>query len=311
MSKVQIETFLEDNLDVEIEVMDVYSLGEGNNIAVNMATEQQKLEMLKNKSKLKDIVNNEGKGYYINEFLTPEENEKRTHERQIFQKNRRSTANKVEMSFFKGGLKIQNEKFKKKVTTPEPVNFLTLTEEELDQIMKIKTPQGQRVVADGNAMIGFSCPVSTHAEINQAHTKVKLKYPQAKHIVCTYQIPGTEPYYNANYCDDGDIGIGRRILDLMDRNKITSRVNFVARYSDGTKLGGKRFQMYLDAAKNAIEALPYNWLTQTNQQVNRANTTWKPTQPKYNKVVRGGYQNPREGRTCTRRQYILPSEQHP
>ena len=211
-------------------------------------------------------------------------------------------ANRDEMSFFKGGLKIQNQQYKPKVTVPKPGDLLSLTEEELDEIFKIKTLQGTKVAAEGNVMIGFTIPANSYQQINAAYLKLKLKYPQAKHIVCVYQIPGAESYYNNNYCDDSNTGIGRRVLDLMSRNGITSRALFIARYSDGTKLGSKRFPMYLDAAKNTIEAMKYNPLTQTSQEVKQQRNE-RPKYGDFRSSNRG-----RSGRGGRMKTYVPPSD---
>ena len=232
-----------------------------------MDTVEEKRLIMKEKSKLKDVLNEDGEPYYINDNIDPKTTETRTRYRQIVQANKRNTANQVEMSFFKGGLKIQNQVYKNKVRVPQPADFLNLSMEEFDAVMAIKTPQGRRIVEGKNVMLGFSTPAQTHAEINRAYIKLKLKFPQAASITCSYQIPGIEKYYCSDYCDDGEYGAARKILEQMVKSKITSRAIFVVRYSDGSKLGPRRFPMYIEAATSAIEATPYNPLTLKEQRM--------------------------------------------
>ena len=286
-AKAQVKDFMYKNLETDVEIEDVYHVGDANPklLVAVLQSAEDKAEILKNKTKLKDVVNENGKKFYVSDYLTPEINEKRIRQRQIYQDNKRNTASQVEMAFFRGGLKIQNETYKSKVVVPEPADILNLQPEEFDQIMKIKIPPGQKVVEGNNALIGFSIPVKTHSEINKAYIKMKLKFPQATHIVCSFQIPGIETYFCSDYCDDGDTGAGRKILDMMVRNKITSRAIFVIRITDGSKMGYKRFEAYLKAAKNAIEETSYNPLTKTEQKIDHMFNDKKPTSQT---VGRGG-----------------------
>ena len=268
-AKVQVEAFLQDNLGLDMEVIDTFNLSsvETSPVVVCVKNQEEKRLILQNKSKLKDTVNAEGKGFFINDHQTPEINETKVHQRQIFQANKRNVASRVDMSFVKGSLKIQNETYKSKVRVPQPSEFLQLTPQEYDQIMEIKLQQGVKVSEQGNMLVGFTRPVNSFQEINQAYMKMKLKYPQAKHIVCAFKIPGEEQYYCSDYCDDGDHAVGRKILELMNKNEVNCRVIFVARYTDGTKMGPRHYAAYLEAAKNAIEQQQYNHLTKTTQTI--------------------------------------------
>ena len=79
IAKLQVEAFLEENLEITVNIVDMYHTGEAEprSIVVCLEQENQKTEILSKKSKLKDIVNRDGKQYYINELLSAEENEKR------------------------------------------------------------------------------------------------------------------------------------------------------------------------------------------------------------------------------------------
>ena len=279
--KAQLEDFFTETIGVEVDVIDHYKMGEEEPkpVVVTVADVEKKKEILQNKLKLKDITGSMGQSFYINEHLPADINEKKVRERQIFQANKRNTASQVQMSFFRGGLKIQNQQYKSKVEAPDPANFLLLTPEELDEIMAVKLHQGKQVSDnDGrNILAAFTTPAATHNEVNKAYAKMKLKFPQATHIVCTYVIPGQEVHYCQDFCDDGDYGVGRRVLAMMKRNNITSRAIFIVRYTDGTKLGTKRFPSYMEAATNAVNTSPENYLTKTSQRIQKKmNSPRKP-----------------------------------
>ena len=291
-AKLQLEDFFKQTIGVTVDAIDHYTVGTGENqaIVVNVEDFEQKGEILQNKSKLKNITSSSGSKFYINDHVPAEVNERKTRERQIFYANKRNTASTVEMSFFKGGLRIQNQRYRTKVTVPDPSNFLSMTSEEFEQIMSVKLHQGKQVSDEkgGNVLAAFTAPTATLNDVNKAYAKMKLQFPQATHIVGSFSVPGQETYYCQDYCDDGDYGAGRRILDLMKKNNITSRAIFVVRFTDGTKLGGKRFPSYLDAAIDAINTSPENYLTKTSQRINKKQLS--PSKPRSTSVL------PRSGR---------------
>ena len=77
-----------------------------------IANQRQKSLILQNKKQLSLIQNAEGKGIFVNDFFSPEINEKRQKERAIYKRNQSNTASKLEMSVIKGGLKIAGKKYK-------------------------------------------------------------------------------------------------------------------------------------------------------------------------------------------------------
>ena len=299
IAKLQIKTFFTDSLGVATEIEDVYEVGDKDTKKLVVAFEdsEQKSEVLKNKMSLKGLVNKEGIPFYVNDHVSAEINEKRTRERQIFQDNKRNTANQLEMSFFRGGLKIQNEVYKSKVSAPSPSDILDLTEDEFKKTLDMPVQQGERVTATGNVIVGFNMCTTSHQEINKAYIKMKLKYPQSKHIVCVYNIPGIERHFCADYDDDGDTGVGRKLLGMMKNNNVSSRAIFLVRYSNGTKLGLDRFRLYMEAAKNAIKAHPYNKITKKEDVI----TSMSPQKKNdfFKKNARGNF-NGRGGTKQTR-----------
>ena len=99
---------------------------------------------------------------------------------------------------------------------------------------------------------------------------LKLMLPEATHIMCAYDIPGKESHYVHDYCDGGDYGVAKHILRLLINNKISSRAIFVVRFSkNGVKLGSKRIEYAVKAAKMAIDAHPYNYLCKTTQVIKK------------------------------------------
>ena len=147
------------------------------------------------------------------------------------------------------------------------MELLQLDQQELTEILNTNPAYGPLQKEKGGTSQGFTLAVKTYAEIRKAYMHMKLFYPDAEHIICAYSIPGMEDYYTQDSCDDGEHYAGQKLLDMMRRNDITSRVIFVVRYTDGTKLGPVRFDRILQAAQEAIKKAPFNKYAGVDQEV--------------------------------------------
>ena len=85
--------------------------------------------------------------------------------------------------------------------------------------------------------------------------------------MCGYIIDNSEDPDNKNFCDDDEIGGGRALLELLERNNITHRALFVIRYFGDNKIGQDRFVCIRNAAVSAIEKSPQNPYTGTTQEI--------------------------------------------
>ena len=201
-------------------------------------------------------------------MLPASEKEKRSRQREITSKNKRSTAHKVEMSFFKGALMIQNQSYKQKVQEPDYQSILQLSSEDIERILSSRVQQGELVHKEGNNFLGFSKCISTYQEIRETYINLKLRFPQASHIMCAYNIPGVDTYYSQDYCDGGDFGVGKHILQMMTKSGISSRAIFVARFSGHSrKIGEARITGAVQAAESVMQKHPINNITGIEQYV--------------------------------------------
>ena len=179
----------------------------------------------------------------------------------------------------------------------EPADFTKLSIEDLDRIMALKIKPGPVIRVDGGSLQGHILAVQNHQQIRDAFMNMKLNFPDANHVICAYLIPGIQTYYNRDSCDDGENMAGSKILEMMDYYQITSRVVFVVRYSNGTKLGQKRFEHILNTAKGAINAHPNNPYCEQKQGVQNIDFPKKkraPRKPYGKPKTFGGNQQPKK-----------------
>ena len=260
------------SLEQEVIIEDVFHMGNQDipTLAVVLQNQEEKRALLRSKSKLKGWSTNNGKPCYINSYTPTATNEKRDRLQEIFANNEEKDQednSRLQMEFVKGGLKIQNSMYRKKVTPPTLKELIDIDSERLKQIMAIPLNKGQEISTEGNRFVAFTAPAKNFQQIREMYMKMKLTFPSAKHIVCAYWIPGKEDHYCQDFHDNGEHGAGKRLLEMMKQNSITNRAIFVLRYCTDKKIGANRFTVYLKAAASAINLNPINGILQQNQQV--------------------------------------------
>ena len=251
----QVQQFFTSHLGFQLNVDNIYSIGskQPKPLIISLPSEKEKLQVLNLAKNLKDVKNRDGNGYYISEHLPKELSETKRRERDILRNNKLTAAHKVEISFFKGGLKIANETYRKKVTSPDPADILKLTEQDVECVLNIKLNRGEHVVTkDCTSFQAMTVSVQSHAEIRDAYMKMKLIYLRANHIICAYSIPGVDTYYSQDYCDDGEISAGRLLLKLLTDNNLTSKAIFAFCFAGKAKLGVQWFSSIVQAASNVL-----------------------------------------------------------
>ena len=205
--------------------------------------------------------------FFINDFLPAEMKEQRRREREIFRANELDQSSKIKMTVGRGGLSIEGEQYEKKVKAPEAIKVLSYPDKELNEICAMKVNKGIAIQKENNIFLGHILVTSTHKEINNAYMNLRLLFPQAKHIICAYVIPGLPKCYHEDYCDDGEVGAGNVLLKRMKKSGITNMTIFVIRIQNGPKLGCDRFDLILQAAKNVLECHPFNHINGREQQL--------------------------------------------
>ena len=104
---------------------------------------------------------------------------------------------------------------------------------------------------------GFAADVKDFDEVNKAYLLMRYQYPEARHIACAVQFHNANSILGSGQCDE-EYGCGRMLLELLQDAGAYNRLIFVVRKTDGAHLGANRFDGYLQAAKHAMNAKPYN-----------------------------------------------------
>ena len=247
----EVADFLDQALGISVEIENAYTMGSSNPkpIVVEFQTGADKRMILNEKSALKYYRSNNK--IFINDFVSLATQEKRRREKKVIADVKLQNQDAT-VEYTKAGLTIQGTPYRKKVTTPTPSELVNMSVKELDKVLHIKTRRGPPLKKDGSIFYAFHVDTNNHQEVRDAYKKIKLTQPNARHIPCAYSVPGCPP--NANdFCDDGEPGSGRVILNIIEEQGWEKCAIFVVRIYGGVKIGGDRFGCYEQATQNLMD----------------------------------------------------------
>ena len=257
---MELEQFFDTELGVCVNVDDFYFVGNNDPpvCIVSFATLQDKREVMRNKSYLKEITNKNRKPIYINEYRSTEANEKRKYESEIYQENNAKPSHMQLRAEFRGtSLMLDDTPCEqiKRVTTPSPMDIIDLSLDQLDDVLGVELIKGSQVEQCESRFIAYLLNVQQNDTkfelIQNAYHRVKLLHPSADHVICAYSVEDMD-LFAKDYCDDGEHGAGRATLNYMIENNLQNMACYVVRYYGGTKLGADRFNCIKNAIASAI-----------------------------------------------------------
>ena len=266
LARKQIQELFSQVLGVDVPINEVYY--KGNAIVVMLSTIQDKLTVLRNCKKLKDYETRDGYQVYINDLLPPAKIEEKKEERNIYLENMNdSNPCKPSMELRKGKLFIDDKKYNKPVKAPTPTDILQIPSTEIARVFQIPMDRSEIYTHEGSSFFAYSSAVTSTKEVKEAYLKIKLKHPDARHLMCAYVVPAATEFEGKNFCDDEEDGAGQMILNMMLHNKIENRVIFVVRKYGGVRIGPIRFELILKVAEEVLAKNPFNITLNQNQNI--------------------------------------------
>ena len=310
---VQIEDFIHNELMIEVVIVYAFKLGIGSEkpVVITLESLYQKTQLFRAMNAYRKSPGQQAPPIYVSDYISAATKEKRRQEFDIYKSNEHDQSSKVNMKIYRNSLTIDGEVYKKKVIEPDSTKVLTYSEEHLNAICEMKLNQGETIHHKGSNFTAFSLPVLDHGAINDAYMKLRLDYPEAKHIVCAYIIPGPTKCYAQNYCDDKEHGAGNAILKLLQDNDILSTAVFVVRVHEGLNIGEIRYECMKKAVKSIFDHAPYNCYLNRNQKIILADAKEDKTKQslKTRKDIKGFLpqaNSPKQGNTQTQANLIDP-----
>lgn len=253
-------TFIEKGLEIRemIPANKAYRIGAGQNrpLIVELRHPENKGKIFSNATKLKGKVNEKGKPYFVAEQLPEEMNEKRRRMNELVSENKKKpNSHRLDMSFQRGQLMINEELYHKHITPPSAKELLNPDESLYDKADELDIIKGKKEEQEKSRFISYAVAVDNLDEVQAALLKVRMKFADATHVSCAYRIPGVNTPKNQDYIDDGEHGCGRTMLKVLKEEQLLNIAVIIVRYYGGKHLGIKRFDIFRNLAQEAIKAL--------------------------------------------------------
>ena len=154
------------------------------------------------------------------------------------------TLDQLDLKIEKGKLKINNTEFISEIQCPHYSEVLTWNEAECNKLTKLyheKIKQGTTIQVESSTFQGYTAEIATIEDINELYKAMRLMHTTARHITCSFRLPGKNFVKFQDSCDDGEWGAGRHILNAMKSTDMYFRVIFITRHYNGKHVGGCTF----------------------------------------------------------------------
>ena len=169
-------------------------------------------------SHLKDVTNATGKKFVLREYLTEEDREWKTRKQDLIAENRcLPVSHQVTMQHVKDDLMINGSKCQPVITPPLVKDVLLTPHAETGKnpFKDAGITVGDYKAENGSTFYSYIKEVNSFDEIKKVYQVIKAQHITATHTVCAYRIFGTKFYNLQDYSDDGEIGGGRVLLNIL------------------------------------------------------------------------------------------------
>ena len=260
--------FCKKHLSLEdVKVLHANRMGKGKRapMFVKLPNPAEKMKILSKGSYLKGITNEFNDAYSIDEQLPPRIREEKKRKRALLAANKKSTVDKLKMSFKQGQIIVDEQEYRPMIKAPQLKSVLKPTVAELGKWMEIEICKGNTITEGSSEFTGYSAVVKDLQEVEVAYNKVKSQCGAARHLMCAFRIPHEKHHIHQDFYDDYEHSGGKILLDALKKSNIYNRAVFVARVYDGVHIGPKRFEAIRSAAKSVFTIHPFNKLLKENQ----------------------------------------------
>lgn len=127
------------------------------------------------------------------------------------------------------------------------VSSMMTTEQEDAEIQLLNFTESQIKTDNKSEFAGFAIKVDSLEEIELAYKAIKLKKPNADHVMMAYNVDKYD-----GFKDDGEYNAGVKLHMELVRKDIKNVAVFVTRIYGGAHLGARRFQHIVQVAQEAL-----------------------------------------------------------
>ena len=209
---------------------------------------------LANSKVLKDKVNSSGGKYYVNKQLPDVMVEENKELRQTIREQKERDAglpakDRSKITVKQKKVYIDGAAVEKQLLPPQPIE-LFVDKLEREKMEKIKFSLSDTSSLEGSEFIAFAFKTGQLSEVKRAYRKVKTLHPSADHIVAAFNLKSV-----SGFQDDGELGGGYKMLQLLKENRPMNSVVFVVRHKNGGNIGVTRYELMEQVATQALTRL--------------------------------------------------------
>ena len=258
----KIDSFFKDKLKVgeTLNIVSAHRMGkfrpkQTRPILVTLANRKDKGKIFGNLKNLKGIKAEAGKHYTVKDHLPKRQGEERKRFEQYKYINRTlpTTAQRLELSFKKGKMKVGEKLYDKPLTMPTTKFLVDLDFQDVEDLSQLPVATGlTKKVEDSTYKVCCAKPDEI-SQVPLLYAHMKLRFPSATHISMAYRFPGEDFTANQGYEDDGDYGNGHTLLNALLDSDQMNIVLFIVRYFGGTHLGPVRFEIISELAADILD----------------------------------------------------------
>ena len=244
-------------IEDEIEIADAYRIGDGRvrSIMIKLAHPSDKSLIYSNASNLQGKENARKKLYFIQEDMSDIQQEQKAAYRDLVQENKTKDAeDQLKIKMRRGNIVVNNEVVRPRVKPPQFADILRLSQHERDEVKAVKTVSGPEHIEKGSEFFSYACKVKKVDDVEKAYKKLRIKFADATHIICSYRLDQPTGPYRQEAVDDGDWGMARSILKVLKQKDLTQMCVFVVRYFGNVHLGKRRFEIVESLADRVTQA---------------------------------------------------------
>ena len=204
---------------------------------------------------LQNVKNLKGTNYRVQEQFPPEVEEKRR-DLLAIARQKKETAEKqgqgINYRLRGDKLWLNGELYK----APTQEKFI-FTKDDIEGAKKIAVAHSEVITVNDSTFQGHAARINTSSEVKptilKSYADNKLA-ASATHTIYAYRIR-EKGKMRENYADDGEIGAGRHLLNLLQSKGMDNIMVVVSRWYGGKKIGPDRFDAIKQVAQKAINGL--------------------------------------------------------
>ena len=251
------QNFFKKDLKIEsdIKVATAFRIGKGEkgSLLIKLLYESDKGVVYKHIKNIKETQ------MYVNDHLPEEAAEEQRRKKLKVKYNKGLIdAQQQDIEWKRGNLVVDGREYKPKVREPLDTDILKMSKNalEMKKVLAYKIYEGETETKNGNVFTGYAARVYSIDSVITCYKQLRYRFPSASHIMCSFRMLDPDMVHMQDAVDHGEIGAGRRLLQMLIEKSYDNKAVFVVRCHSGVNIGPARFEIINRVAESAVAKIP-------------------------------------------------------